>query len=120
MLNKHQIFGQIGEAVATNYLKKNKYKILATNYITPLGEIDIIAKYKSIFIFVEVKTRATKSFGLPQDAVNKRKQQHIENSAEIFMKQHKLNDVDYRFDIIEIVGVPPDSLEINHIENAFV
>lgn len=120
MLNKHQIFGKIGEAVATNYLKKNKYKILATNYITPLGEIDIVAKQGSIFVFVEVKTRASKAFGLPQEAVNRRKQYHIENSAVIFMKRHKIQDVDYRFDIIEIIGTPPNNLEINHIENAFV
>ena len=48
--------GEIGENVAEEYLKKNKYKILERNYKKPRGEIDIIAKQDKKIIFFEVKT----------------------------------------------------------------
>lgn len=118
MLAKHQVFGEIGELHAERFLKKQKYKILAKNHKTPFGEIDIIAKTKSTYVFVEVKTRSSKAFGLPQEAVNRKKQLHIINSAENFLDKHKLFDVDYRFDIIEVVG-DVDNFEINHIVDAF-
>lgn len=118
MLGKHQIFGNIGESYAVNFLKKRKYKILATNYKTFFGELDIVAKHKNTYVFVEVKTRASKDFGDPSDAVDKRKQRHIIDSAERFLDDHRLFDVDYRFDIIEVLGEKSD-FDINHIMDAF-
>lgn len=118
MLGRHQVFGQIGELHAERFLKKQKYKILAKNYKTLYGEIDLVAKIKSTYVFVEVKTRSSKSFGLPQDAVDRKKQIKIINSAENFLDKHKLFDVDYRFDIIEVVG-DANNFEINHIIDAF-
>lgn len=118
MLAKHQIFGQVGEQYAERFLKKQKYKILARNHKTPFGEIDIIAKTKNTYVFVEVKTRSSTSFGLPQDAVDRKKQLKIINSAENFLDQNKLFETDYRFDIIEVIG-DSESYEINHIIDAF-
>ena len=82
MLAKHQVFGQIGELQAERFLKKHKYKIIAKNHKTPYGELDIIAKIKNTYVFVEVKTRSSKAFGLPQEAVNRKKELNIINSAE--------------------------------------
>lgn len=118
MLNKNQVYGRAGEAQAVHFLKKNKYKILETNFVTPFGELDIIAKQKNTFVFVEVKTRASKEFGDPSQAVNFAKQKHIKNSANFYLDRNRLYDADIRFDIIEIVGEKTD-FEINHIEDAF-
>ena len=114
MRNKNQNLGAVGEAKAVNYLKNNGYKILATNFSTLAGEIDIIAQKNLDYIFVEVKTRSSYAFGLPQEAVNFKKQQNIQNSADIFFKINRIYDPNYRFDIIEVIGD-----EINHIECAF-
>lgn len=62
----NKIVGNVGETWAQNYLKKKKYKILEANYKNLIGEIDIIAKFKDTYVFVEVKTRATSEFGLPR------------------------------------------------------
>ena len=62
MLSRRQVFGQVGELYAERFLKKQKYKILAKNYVTPFGEIDIIAKTKNTYVFVEVKTRSSSAF----------------------------------------------------------
>ena len=118
MLAKHQVFGQVGELYAERFLKKQKYKILAKNHKTPFGELDIIAKTKNTYVFVEVKARSSTAFGLPQEAVTRKKQLHIINSAEHYLDKNKLFDVDYRFDIIEVVG-DTENFEINHIIYAF-
>ena len=66
--------GNIGEALAYNYLLKNGYKILETNYKTSIGEIDIIATNdENRIIFIEVKRRETAKFGYPREAVNYKK-----------------------------------------------
>ena len=118
MLNKNQVYGNAGESAALAFLKKKKYKILEKNFRTIYGEIDIIARQKKTYVFVEVKTRASRGFGEPSDAVNRTKQRHIIHAAESYLDQNRFFDVDYRFDIIEVVGDKHD-FEINHIEDAF-
>jgi len=108
------IVGDRGESLATNYLKKNKYKILETKYKNTIGEIDIIAKQKNVIVFVEVKSRTNDFFGAPSEAVNTHKQHKIRNVAMSYLKAIKKTDSLVRFDVIEVVG---DT--INHIENCF-
>ncbi len=52
-----------GERLAKEYLLSQGYKILELNYRNKIGEIDIIALYKNILVFIEVKTRTSLSFG---------------------------------------------------------
>ena len=110
----NRIKGNIGEELATNFLKKQKYKILGRNYRNSIGEIDIIAKDKKVVVFVEVKARSSDEFGLPCEAVDYRKQQKIHSVASIFLKEKKLEDCEIRFDVIEVLDG-----EINHIKDCF-
>ncbi len=110
-------FGKRGEIIAANYLKKHKYKIIATNYKNKIGEIDIIAKYKKIIVFVEVKTRMSEAFGNPLEAIDERKQHKIHQVATLYLKENDLLDSLYRFDAISVLG--DDDTDICHIENAF-
>ena len=95
-------FGEIGEKYALNLLEKHGYKILTTNFRTKLGEIDIVAKLDDILIFVEVKTRTSLKFGLPQEAVNKRKLHIIKNVGELFMRSHPRIAKKTRIDVVAI------------------
>ncbi len=114
--------GANGEKIAAKHLKKQGYKIVAKNFRSSHGEIDIIAKDKDFLVFVEVKSRKNceenfKNYGLPAEAVNKTKQQHIIFTAQIFLQRHP-TDKALRFDVIEVyLG---DEIKINHIEDAFV
>ncbi len=111
----NKIIGNSGEITAKNYLEKNKYHILQMNYQNRKGEIDIIAKQKDTYIFIEVKKRETLTFGRPSEAVDFYKQQKIRKTAELYLLQNNLyDDVSVRFDVIEIIGN-----ELNHIENCF-
>ena len=109
-----KILGIEGEDKAKQFLIDKKYKVLETNYTTKIGEIDIIAKYKDMIVFVEVKDRQTKRFGLPREAVTPYKQRKIRLVATQYLQSHKLLNSKVRFDCIEILGET-----ITHIENAF-
>ncbi|MDR7869927.1 MAG: YraN family protein [Tissierellaceae bacterium] len=109
--------GKNGEKVAIEYLMKNGYKILETNYRNKIGEIDIIALYKDIIVFVEVKSRSSTNYGYAYEAVNFRKQRKIINTSLIYMKYKKIDTFQLRYDIIEVYFT--NSIRVNHIENAF-
>jgi len=117
-------FGTAGEDIAVKFLLKNQYTILERNFrVGRMGEIDIIARESEYICFVEVKTRSSIFFGLPCEAVNKRKQESIIKLAQVYLKQHGLKDINIRFDIVEIIVNKRDSnisvKDINIIKNAF-
>ncbi|MDP3888914.1 MAG: YraN family protein, partial [bacterium] len=65
--------GNLGEDLAVNLLQSKGYKILCRNFHSKLGEIDIVAQDCNVLVFVEVKTRWSKEFGLPEEAITPRK-----------------------------------------------
>lgn len=114
MKTLNKIKGDKAEAIAANFLKKQKYKILATNYRNKLGEIDIVAQKGLVICFVEVKQRQTTAFGLPCEAVDKKKQYKIARSAQLYLLQNHLKDAEACFCVIEVLDE-----KINFINNAF-
>ena len=75
-MGKQQV-GRLGEEAAVAYLRERGYRIIATNYRCPLGEIDMIAKQGETLVFVEVKSRTGKSYGLPQESITRQKQEKL-------------------------------------------
>lgn len=118
MLNNSQLLGNWGEEVAREYLLKNNYKILDNNYKNYFGEIDIITKLKEKIIFIEVKTRSGRKFGLPEDSVNSIKQKKIIKASEKYMLDNKLGD-SYQIDVIAIEKNCSDrKIVVRHLKNA--
>ena len=109
-----KLLGRAGEIKAVKFLKKKGFKILKKNYQTPFGEIDIIAEDNGAIVFVEVKTRTSEEYGLPCQAVDKRKQEKYYKIATYYLQREKKMDAECRFDVVEI-----ENKEINHIFNAF-
>lgn len=109
--------GAYGEVLAAEYLKKHGYEILKRNFKCPFGEVDIIARLDDIVAFVEVKTRTSDYFGLPNEAVDKKRQQRYKNCVKYYFSGREI-DVTVRFDIIEVF-VAAGGTDVNHIENAF-
>ncbi|MCX5711170.1 MAG: YraN family protein [Candidatus Omnitrophica bacterium] len=110
--------GRSGEELAEVFLKKSGYKILARNYKTKLGEVDIIAREKDCICFIEVKARNTADFGLPKEAVCARKQRQISKAALVYLKDNKLLDKSARFDVVSVL-LDGSSPKIELIRNAF-
>lgn len=115
--NYRRMLGKKGEEKAAEYLKQAGYKILALNFTTKIGEIDIIARSGDEIAFVEVKTAVSTKFGPPQYAVNSDKQQKIKKVAAQFLSlQHNYESC--RFDVITLTG-EEDALELDHFPAAF-
>lgn len=111
--------GDLGEQVAADYLYKAGYNILERKYRCKIGEIDIIAQINDILVFVEVKTRRSKTCGFPAEAVTYRKQQKIMNTALCYLKQIDQNNACCRFDVMEIFLSQLNVIKYNHIIDAF-
>ena len=118
MTTKRLSLGKRGEDFAANFLANKGYKIKERNYRSPLGEIDIIAISGQTLVFVEVKTRSNANFGLPFEAVNKRKQGQIAKTALYYMAKKKIREHAARVDIVSIIS-KGDNFEAELIENAF-
>ena len=118
MRKQHLATGKAGEELAVALLKDKGYKILARNYKTKLGEIDIIACDKDVYCFIEVKTRHSDKFGLPSEAVSAFKQRQISKAALVFLKENHLLDKKSRFDVVSIIYAQ-ELPKLDLIKNAF-
>lgn len=111
---------KIGESLAVAHFKARGYKILAQNYRAMRGEIDLIAQDGQFIVFVEVKTRKSLKFGVPQAAVTKQKQRQISKVALAYLQAKNLWDTPCRFDVIGIhLTHQSELLRLDHIEGAF-
>lgn len=94
--------GSYGQGLAAVFLQQRKYRLIGQNYYTRLGEIDLIAEQDGQIVFVEVKTRLSRRFGLPEEAVSDRKKAKMRQSAWQYIEKEQINHDNYRFDIIAI------------------
>jgi putative endonuclease len=114
---EHNELGKFGEELAVEFLQKNGYAILETNWTFQKAEIDIIAQKENTLAVVEVKTRSSIEFGLPQDFVKPKKIQLLVKAVNEYIISNDL-DVEVRFDIIAIFK-EEGIYKIEHIEDAF-
>ena len=116
--------GRYGENIAADYLKIQKYKIVAKNFHSSHNEIDIIAENKKYIVFVEVKTRTVVpnsrfEYETPASAVTYTKQRRILVAAQTYLNVHPSKKTP-RLDVIEVyLSQSGEVLEINHMEDAF-
>lgn len=114
---EHNELGKFGEEMAVEFLSKHGYQILDTNWTFQKAEIDIIARKENILAIVEVKTRSSLEFGLPQDFVKPKKIQLLVKAVDAYVNQKDL-DLAVRFDIIAI-HKEGKSFVIEHLIDAF-
>ena len=120
-MGRSNLLGAWGESLAAEYLKKKGYKLLAANYRSRFGEIDLIAANKSYLAFVEVKLRKSDRFAKAAEFVDFHKQNRLRSTAQMYLSKFP-TQLQPRFDIIEIYA--PDGIEtlkpeIYHMEDAF-
>ena len=116
-LTQHQ-FGRRSESLARAYLKQCGWKIETTNYRTPFGEIDIIARDRKTLVFVEVKARRSQRFGSPKTAVTPVKQRKLSLAALHYLKKSRNLNCAARFDVLAVGNETP-APRIELIKNAF-
>ena len=114
-MGRISLTGPWGEALAAEYLRKKRYSIVACNYRSKFGEIDLIAANRRYLVFVEVKYRRSGAYGNPAEAVDGRKQRTICRVADYYRMRHGIPDGQAcRFDVVAVQGE-----EICLLRNAF-
>lgn len=91
--------GQHGEAHARTFLEERGYRILATNYRCPHGEIDIVAADGNAVVFVEVRTRRSRAYGPPEESLTAAKRHRLVATAEHYLQRHALTPT-WRIDVV--------------------
>ncbi|MDR0364775.1 MAG: YraN family protein [Bacteroidales bacterium] len=114
---EHHKTGKEGEAIALNFLLRENYHIIATNWRQGHLELDIIAKENDLLVFIEVKTRHSIQWGEPETFVNKKKQRFLAQAANEYILQSNYHG-EVRFDILGIL-IAPKGARISHIKDAF-
>ena len=120
-MRKRDLSGPWGEALACEYLRGRGCRIVACNYRSRFGEIDVIAEDRKFLIFAEVKLRKSAEYGAAREFVNAQKQERLRQTALLWLEGHETR-LQPRFDVIEIYGdadTPRRQRRINQIENAF-
>jgi putative endonuclease len=111
--------GKRGETAAADYLSRHGYKILERNYRCKIGEIDIVAEKDGRLLFIEIKTRSSDHFGLPEESVHAVKQKKILRTAEWYLKDHDAMDKPVGFEVLAVQWHQDREAEIRCIPQAF-
>lgn len=116
---KAQQKGQYGESLAASHYRAAGYEIVAQNYRTRQGEIDLIASKNGMIVFIEVKTRSGHTMVAPREWVDANKQRKIILAARQFLSTLKNPEPPVRFDVVEVILQKSASPQVICIENAF-
>jgi putative endonuclease len=114
-MNIQKQMGSWGEQAAVEYLEKQGYVILARNFRSGHGEVDIIARQENVLVFVEVKARSSNRYGYPEHSVTTRKRMHILSAAEKYILDHPEFST-WRVDVIAVESETGEA-RITHFEN---
>ena len=110
--------GRTGEDIAAEYLAAKGMKLIAKNFRTKGGEIDLIMRDGDFLVFVEVKTRVYATQQSAFDAISRAKRTRISKTAVAYLNEIAAFESPCRFDVVVIVGALPD-VRIEHYRNAF-
>jgi len=108
---------RLGEEIATQYLRKKGYQIIDRNFRKGYGEIDIVATFQNILVFVEVKTRTTNLYGGAAEAISYGKLRTLIRTCEYYKMLHPKLPEEMRIDAILIDLEDNKPKNIQHIEN---
>ncbi|OGY41577.1 MAG: hypothetical protein A2Y82_01125 [Candidatus Buchananbacteria bacterium RBG_13_36_9] len=111
-MNRKIKIGDFGQKLAKDFLIKRGYAILAEKYFARVGEIDIIAQKDQQIIFIEVKTRLSNNFGLPEEAVDAKKREKMYKACLKYLEENQIESDNFRLDCIAV--------EINKIDKKAV
>lgn len=102
-MNQKQTIGKIGEIATAEYLLKLGFTILARNWRTKGGELDLIVKSPAGKVhFVEVKTRSSLAFGHPLEAINRQKAHRLQKLSLAWLATNNHFGAEYQVDVAAV------------------
>jgi putative endonuclease len=117
----HLETGRRGERLAYWRLRSIGYTVVARNLSSRpgVGELDIVAWEGPVLCFVEVKTRSSGDAGPPEAALTFAQRKRIIAAAQIYMRNLKQKNVNYRFDVVSVAWKPECGFQVQLIRDAF-
>jgi len=118
---ERRLLGRWGEALAAEELRRRGYRVVAAGWQCRFGEIDLIAEDRKYITFTEVKLRKDDRIAQAREFVDRRKQERIRTSAQLYLAEHP-TALQPRFDVMEIYapqGMATQRPKIIFLENAF-
>ncbi|MFD0587846.1 YraN family protein [Paenibacillus sp. GCM10027627] len=123
MSAERQRLGQMGEEEARRRLEQSGYQLLAANWRSRLGELDLIAEHGDRIVFIEVRARSAASlarYGTAAESVDFRKQRQVRQLAQLYLKAVNQAEAAIRFDVIAVTfGLDGAVEEYKHVQSAF-
>lgn len=111
--------GDWGEEKALRYLSDQGYQLLARNWRTREGEIDLVMEQDLTIVFIEVKTRITDRFGSPEESITSGKQKRLRKTCLTYLQESDNENRDWRIDVIAIEATRIGEItRLDHYENA--
>lgn len=111
MTRARRALGADGEAAVARWYQDHGYEVVARNWRTRAGELDLVLRRGRSFVFCEVKTRTTDAFGAPVEAVTRHKQARLRQLAAQWLEEAPLAAVDIRFDVASVLAGRIDVIE---------
>lgn len=99
-----RMIGTKAEALAGRFLTEQGYTVLARQYRTKAGELDLVYRKGTLLIFGEVKCRTALRYGKPIEAVDAAKRAHIVAAAKLYLQKERAPYESIRFDVIEVLS----------------
>ncbi|HEY0249041.1 MAG TPA: YraN family protein [Gryllotalpicola sp.] len=109
------VLGRQGEQLAARFLETAGYRVVDRNWRGRRGELDIVAERDGTTVFVEVKTRSTRGFGHPFEAITPRKLRTLRRLAAEWCTERKTVGRRVRLDVIAIIGGLDGPARIEHL-----
>jgi putative endonuclease len=108
--------GKSGERAAADYLQAAGLRILDQNWRCEIGEIDIVAVDRQVFVVCEVKTRSGVGYGTPLDAVTRAKLRRLRRLAVAWLNAHGVRFDQVRIDVVGLICEGTGGFTIEHVK----
>jgi len=113
-MDARRAFGNQGEEMAARFLEAKGLVIEQTQYRTPFGEIDLVCRDGREVVFVEVKTRRTRTYGYPEEAITPAKFRTLEKCALAYLETCGLAGGAWRIDVVSVEVLPEGDPRVTH------
>jgi putative endonuclease len=116
------VTGRLGEELAARHLTRQGLVVLDRNWRCDIGELDIVAREGDALVICEVKTRRSRRFGSPLEAITPEKAARLRRLAARWVQAHDVRPAHIRIDVVGIIlgalSTPAERPEIEHVRGA--